>query len=143
MARARVIAGCPAEGKAIPGRQDTAAHRSPHGRLDRASPRWEKNLFLASRPLSPSPVKRERGWGEGVSGHVEVVEGSSEVKSRTHTRRCAPTSPADGRGAGTPPSFGTASARTSGGAGTSVAIRGIPGDRRSINKKDTETTTES
>src|SRR3546814_9006523 len=62
-----------------------------------------------SRLLSPSPVKRERGWGEGVSGHVEVVEGSSEVKSRTLTRRCAPPSPAGGRGAGTPPSFGSAS----------------------------------
>src|SRR3546814_11693359 len=109
MARARVRTGCPAEGKATPGRQDTAAHRSPHGRLDRASPRWGKNLFLASRLLSPSPVKRERGWGEGVSGHVEVVEGSSEVKSRTLTRRCAPPSHAGGRGAGTPPSFGSAS----------------------------------
>src|SRR3546814_18904086 len=93
MARARVRTGCPAEGKATPGRQDTAAHRSPHGRLDRASPRWEKNLFLASRLLSPSPVKRERGWGEGVSGHVEVVEGSSEVKSRTLTPRCPPPPP--------------------------------------------------
>src|SRR3546814_11224021 len=85
MARGLVRTGCPAEGKATPGRQDTAAHRSPHGRLGRASPRWEKNLFLASRLLSPSPVKRERGWGEGVSGHVEVGAGSPGGRSRTLT----------------------------------------------------------
>src|SRR3546814_20507727 len=36
MARARLRTGCPASGKAAPGRQDTATHRSPHGQLGRA-----------------------------------------------------------------------------------------------------------
>src|SRR3546814_172739 len=43
MARARVRTGCPAEGKATPGRQGAAAHRSPTGPPDHASRRKAKN----------------------------------------------------------------------------------------------------
>src|SRR5690606_39711888 len=47
--------GVPAEGKATPGRQDAATHRSLHGRLDRASPRIgdeeKKRAGAMPRPL--------------------------------------------------------------------------------------------
>src|SRR3546814_20846692 len=44
MARALVRTGCPAEGKAAPGRQGTATHRSPHGRFGHAPPKWKKSF---------------------------------------------------------------------------------------------------
>src|SRR3546814_6563811 len=70
----------------------------PYTTLVRSGPR-RRGLFLASRLLSPSPAPRERGWGEGVSDRVEVISGSAKNKSRALTRRCAPPSPASGRGA--------------------------------------------
>src|SRR3546814_2628933 len=44
MARALVRTGCPAEGKAAPGRQGTATNRSPHGRFGHAPPKWKKSF---------------------------------------------------------------------------------------------------
>src|SRR3546814_17693701 len=55
MARARIRTGCPAEGKAAPGRQDTASHRSLYGLpTDRREPKKEGGPKPAVYPTHPS-----------------------------------------------------------------------------------------
>src|SRR3546814_12968997 len=69
MARALVRTGCPAEGKAAPGRQDPATHRSPRGRLGLTPPRIGEEPKKAGR----SPLFRiARRCRDGLPGRCPL-----------------------------------------------------------------------
>src|SRR3546814_11198530 len=70
MARALVRTGCPAEGKAAPGRQDPATHRSPRGRLGLTPPRIGEEPKKAGR----SPLFRiARRCRDGLLGRCTLA----------------------------------------------------------------------
>src|SRR3546814_8441297 len=94
MARALGRTGCPAEGKAAPGRQGTATHRSPHGRFGHAPPKWKKSfsdgvfretperlvkLARLHRPVSAMPDARPACLRYSVLARSE--EHTSELQS--------------------------------------------------------------
>src|SRR3546814_11663143 len=56
MARARIGTGCPAEGKAAPGRQDTATHRSPSGWVGHPHP--QNRTFAPRSRVRHSPAEQ-------------------------------------------------------------------------------------
>src|SRR3546814_13100837 len=84
MAHARIRTGCPAEGKAAPGRQDTASHRSLHGLpTDRREPTKEGGPTPAVYPTHPSHPEQVV-----AQRHVPIERPAVDSRLHvSHTRR--------------------------------------------------------